>query len=186
MAKGKVKGLSPKQFVERLRRKSPRSEDKFFGSKDWHRRATLDEQIVDYVISNYSSAEDFVIYFNENLKPTIEQKLKERREHRARMQAEFKEKKRIASLPENALVSAYLGKLAYPKHFEQITQKYSREDFVKVRNQILEGKLNSKLGSLKIEFQIWLNSIIDQKEPEPKSEETDNILRKTINIFRGH
>ena len=185
MEKGKVEGLSLKQFAERLRRKKPRTEDKYFSSKDWHRKTTLDEQIIDFALSNHLSPEDFIAYFNENLKPTIEKKQQEQQEEHQRRQAEFEEKKRIENLPENFIPARYIGRKAYPDHFNKMTEERPLQEFMKVRDMTVNGSLDKKLGNQKTQFLSWINAIIDQKKPQTNETDTPTLLKKTISLFRG-
>ena len=184
MTKEKVQGFSPKEFFAKIsRRRKPQPRDKIWDTHAWSPKPTLDEEIINFMLGNHMTSEDFMEYVNKNIKPIVDEKIKHQREEREKAQREFDERKRIKALPENALVSAYLGKRAYPKHFDEITKKYSLSDFKRVRNLALEGNIPN-LGANKTEFLTWINSIIDQKRGE--SEETDNILRKPVNAFRGH
>jgi len=188
MTKGKVEGLSPKEFLKRLSQKEKPREGKYISRKEWYPRTarTLDDDIVKFALSSRFDSEGFIDYFKQNIKPILEQKLEAQRLEREKTQAEFAERKRIEALPQNAILSAFFGRLAYPKIFEEITTKYSPEDFKKLRGLILKGELNNKLRDHKVEFLTWLNTVIGEY-PEPnKSDDTLSFLRKTINVFRGH
>lgn len=184
----KVEGLSPKEFLKRFSRKKEPRQDKYISEKEWYpsKAHTLDNDIIKFALSNHLDSEGFIDYFKQNINPILEQKLEAQRLERQKTQKEFEEKKCVEALPENYIVARFFGKRAYPKQFKEVTQKYSLEDFRKLRTLVLEGRLNDKLGNRKSEFLTWINAVISE-HPEPNEiDDTPSLLRKTINVFRGH
>jgi len=164
--------------------------DQWWPSK---RQKTLDEQIVNYIMEHNMTFDDFIEkYAKKNIKPVVNQKREEQQRERERLRKEFEERKRVESLPQNRIPTLFMGKGAYPQSFEQAAKQFSLGDFRMVRDLALAGKLDEKLGISKDDFILWCTGVIDTKCAEQATtaptdkDEPISILRKAVNLFRGH
>ncbi len=152
----------------------------FIGSKEWHRRATFEEQIIAYCLEKGFSAEDFISYFNSKIAPSLAKIYKNREEQKKKLQQEFAAKKAKEQLPENRLPEAFFARKAYPNLLPKVIKKYTQQDFIKVYNMAINGQLDNKLKESKIPFIQWVSGVIKQKEAETQStkEKILNALKR--------
>ncbi len=153
----------------------------FIGSKEWHRRATFEEQIIAYCLEKNFSAEDFIKHFNENIAPSLAKVYKNREEQKKKLREEWKEKRRISELPENYLPQIFLARKHAPQKLNETIQKYTLKDFRKVHQRAINGDFDSLLGISALPFIQWLNMVIQQKQAKPAS-----TKQKILNTLRGH
>lgn len=139
------------------------------------KQKTIDEQIMYFCLHDKLSPEDFVSYFNENIKQNLVKELQSRQDAKKRTQEEWQLKKAIAARPENALTTAFIGRKSYPTNLSKVEKKCSINDLVKIRRLAIDGKLNRILGGCKNEFVLYLNAVLNERTINTKKQESKRL-----------
>jgi len=156
-------------------------EGKFWGVK---KPPKIDEQVTQFILGSGMTSEDFIKYFQENIKPEIDKIRDEQEQQRYEQRQKTKAQQKKRNLPENKLPNLFLLRKKKPEKLKEALKNYTLNDLFKTRRICIENKLTTILGASQPEFLSWLNTKISQRvqEGEP-TKTTKNKLRELL--FRG-
>jgi hypothetical protein len=96
---------------------------------------------------------------------------------------DIENRKKLEAKPERRIISAWLGRYAYPQELTKTEKTYTIEDFRKVRQLAFNLKIPQLQSKQLIsQFTSWCNAVIQEKQnPEPRN---PSFLKKATSFLR--